>query len=240
MQNLQQIISSLTAIVMALQATLSGLPTGSQLAQVGSSFTSPSVVSVQTSSIGDTSNTETINSVSWQSGDIIVVIGGTENGGFQLNTPTATGLSFSLLSQTNSGNSNSYAKAYLWVATASGSGSGDISSTRGDSSSGRRFISAYVVRGSSGVGNTNTITNSSSRTITLTRSGNNSAVIGGLVDWNALSDTTVDPTPSSGGRVDLSYGDGASYGVFAFSWADQGSAGATNYGITNQTGTPKN
>jgi len=239
-QLISQTLSAVTSVLLAISSFAGLVPANTQLAQVGSYSVSPSIVSVQSSNISDTGNTETTASISWQSGDVIVVIGGVENGEFELNTPTGTGLNFSLLSQTNSGNSNLNTKVYLWTATASSNGSGTISSTRGDSGSGRRFITAYVIRGSGGIGNKNTITNSSSKTISLTRGGNNSIVIGGLVDWSALTDTIVNVTPSSGGTIDASFGDGASYGVFTFNWVDQGSAGTTSYGITNQTGTSKN
>lgn len=200
----------------------------------------PTVVDYSDSDEDDSLNTETTGSLSWQTGDIILVFGGTENGALTLNNPTATGLTFgSPEVELNLGNSDSLAKAYLWYTTAGSNGSGSISATRGDSVTGYRFIAAYVIRGSDGIGNTNTITNSSSKTISLTRGGDNSIVLTSLVDWNALTDTTVTTVPS-GGNQRLAYGNGANYGVFVLDWGDQGSAGTASYGITDQTGTSKN
>jgi hypothetical protein len=199
------------------------------------SSTAPTLISAQSSNYADTSNTETTSSISWQAGDLIVVVGSTEGGSIQLNTPTATGLSFSLVTSINVGDSNDTVN-YLWQATAGSSGSSAVSATRNDSFTGSRGITAFVYRGSDGIGNTNTLDNSTAKTISLTRNYPSSAVILTMADWNAVNDTTVNPSPSGGTQRVATFHSGHDT-TFVFDWPDRGVAGTASYGITNHTGT---
>lgn len=179
-------------------------------------------------------STETTGTVTWQAGDLIVVVGGTENGSITLSTPSATGLSFNLVTSVNAGDSNNTLN-YLWSATAASNGSSAVTST---CLQGMCGISVFVYRGSSGLGNYNTLSNSTNKVISLTRGSDKSAVVVSMWDWNAVNDTTVNSSPSGGTQRVAQWVNGKAT-AFVFDWGDQGTAGTQNYGITNHTGTVK-
>jgi len=196
----------------------------------------PSVEDYQQSNWTDTTgSSEVTGTLTWQAGDLIIVVGATAEGPATLGTPTATGLTFSLVQETNAGASNQDVRTYLWSATAAGSGSSAVTSTIGGGTN-TRGISAFVYRGSDGLGNNSTINNSSAKVISLTRSEDNSSVVVILADWNAVDDTTVSPSPGGGTQRVAQNVSGATTS-FIFNWGDQGTAGTTSYGITDHTGT---
>jgi len=194
----------------------------------------PTLSDYQTSNWADASNAaEATTSVTWTTGDLVVVVGMTETNSTVLDGPTVSGLSFSLVTTTNMANTT---KIYLWQATAASSGSGVISSTASDGSTSQRGLAAFVYSGSSGLGNNNSIVGSSAKTVSLTRSQNNSSVITTMGDWNAVNDTSVTPTPSGGTLRHADFVSGRAT-AFLLDWGDQGAAGTTSYGITDHTGT---
>lgn len=152
-----------------------------------------------------------------------------------MNTPTATGLTFSLVTSVGSGVAGD-SLAYLWSATAGSGGSGAVTATIGAGGNARRGIAAYVYSGSGGLGANNTIQGSTAKTISLTRTTANSAVVNVLVDWNAAPDVVVNPTPA-GGTMRKAEEAPANVTYFLTDWGDQGAAGTTSYGITDHTGT---
>ena len=201
---------------------------------ISTAASGPLLVDYQESDwITRTSASEATGVIIWQAGDLIVVVGGTEDAGYTINTPTATGLTFSLVTST-SGASN--ANTYLWRATAESNGSSVVMATV--SGGGAKGIGVFVYRGSSGLGNNNTLIGSTAKTINLTRSQDNSAVVLVMVDWNAVNDVIVTSVPSGGTQREVSYSSGA-HTVFVLDWGDQGLAGTTSYGITDHTGTVK-
>lgn len=181
-----------------------------------------------------TSASEVTGSITWSTGDLVLVFGGCENGSNTLNTPTATGLSFGLITSIDSGVGGN-SSVFLWSATAASGGSGTVTSTiNGGSAS--RGLAAYVFSGSGGLGGNATLSGSTAKTISLTRGNANSAVATMLADWNAISDTVVTSSPGSG-TVRQATESPAHATYFVTDWGDQGSPGVTSYGITNHTGT---
>jgi hypothetical protein len=64
-------------------------------------LTPPTLVDYNESSFTDTGlNDETTGSISWQTGDIVIVLGATADNAITLGTPTATGLTFALVDST--------------------------------------------------------------------------------------------------------------------------------------------
>lgn len=161
-------------------------------------------------------------------------MGATENGGASLATPTATGLTFSLINSINTGSSGNCA-VYLWTATAGSNGSSTLTSTV-NATSNQRGLAAYAFSGSDGLGTVATMVGSASKTTSLTRAYDNSAVINLMADWNAVSDTSVTATPVDGTVRQTGYFSGAAT-FFLSEWGDQGAAGTASYGIANHTGT---
>ncbi|MEN9913165.1 MAG: hypothetical protein RLY66_573 [Candidatus Parcubacteria bacterium] len=203
----------------------------------------PTLVDYQQSDWTDKiTGNEVTPTVTWQAGDLVVVLGATENNDTSaayLNTPTATGLAFSLVTSVNTtpvpGGDGT--PVYAWSAVAGSNGSGVVTSTSDGFAFQSRGISVFVYRGSGGIGATNILDNSTSKDISLTRGSDNSAVAVVMSDWNAVNDTTVTASPSSGGTQRVAQFVSGSNTSFVFSWTDQGTAGTTNYGITDHTGT---
>lgn len=202
-------------------------------------LTAPTLADYNQSTWTDTSATETTGSVSWQTGDIIVVMGSGENGaitgeGPALKRPTATGLTFATTTSTSYGDSTNTFNA-VWTATAGSSGSGTVTSVH-YGSGGASGIAVFVYRGSDGVGNA-----SSGDTVgtvrSLTRGSANSAVVVVIGDWNAGNDTTVNSSPAGGTQRVATFVSGRAT-FFLFDWGDQGAAGTTSYGISNFAPTP--
>ena len=199
--------------------------------------TAPTLSNFQSSNWGDITNSETTGTLSWSSGNVIVVMGVSEDSGRQINVPTATGLSFSLVLALNDGNGDSDTAVYLWSATAGSNGSSTVSATHNPSSSSSLVgIAAYAFSGSSGLGNTGTIDGSTAKVVSLTRANNNSAVITAMGDWAAVNDTSVNSSPA-GGTVRQAVNDPTHGSAFLVDWGDQGASGTTSYGITDHTGT---
>lgn len=204
-----------------------------------SAETPPTLSNFASSNWADSINgNEVTGTLTWSAGDFIVVVGVTENGSTLINTPTATGLSFSLITHLNN-NDGGNVGVYLWTATAASSGSSAITATNGDANVKARGIDAFAYSGSAGLGNTGSMIGDTPKVIPLTRANANSAVISVMGDWNAVNDTSVTSSPA-GGTVDTAVN--AVNGVevltsFVVDWGDQGAAGSDSYGITNHTGT---
>jgi hypothetical protein len=139
-------------------------------------------------------------------------------------------------------NTGSNCKIYAWTATAGSGGSGTISASATGGTMAN--IQAYQYSGSTGLGNATTpAVGTSTKTISLTRAGANSAVVWFAGDWAALS-TSGRATSPVGGTVDQATSDaGAGAGsqatMYAFHWDDQGGAGTTSYGVSGISGTNK-
>jgi hypothetical protein len=202
----------------------------------------PTVVSYGSSTFSDAGNTnEVVAGVSWQTGDIVLALGGVGNnaGANQLATPTVTGgtgtgLTFSLLASVNNNSAFDDAQVYVWSATAAGNGSGSIQSASSAGSSRRNGIGIFVFRGTDGLGTPVALDGSTAKTISLTRGGTNSHVVEILVDFNQVGDVVVDAAPS--GAVRFAEAEAGEADFFVLSWSDQGSTGTTAYGLTNHTG----
>lgn len=177
---------------------------------------------------------EATAAITFAAGDLVVVVGCTEDNGSTLATPTATGLLFSSVTSTNTG---SNCKAYLWTATAAGSGTSVVSSVLGGGGSPAAGLSAFVFTGSDGIGTPVTFAGSSALTQNLTRAQANSHVVLVMGDWAEVGDVTITVTPTGTSRVAVDVSSRACF--YVNSYGDQGSTGTTAYGISSFTGTPK-
>ena len=177
---------------------------------------------------------EVTSSISWNAGDWIIAVGGTEVNTATIAVPTASGLTFqtvqSLATASNCG-------VYVFAARATSDGSGAITADTVSGSNLAKGIAAIVVRDSSGIGAVATIDGSTAKTITLGTTAPDSTVISVMCDFAAVNDTTVDPTPSTNGTVRLANNAPALFSAFVTTWTSQGAVASTAYGITNHTGT---
>jgi hypothetical protein len=174
----------------------------------------------------------TAGSFTWVAGDRFFVLGLTEDDSHTLTLPTVTGLTFSQVVSVSSVNNS---RVYLWAATAGGSGSGTITSNASSASTAAGLV-AYQYRNCNGLGTPVQLLGSANKTISVTRGQDNSHILLGMVDWNAVNDVAVDPTPAGGTQRVARFETGQGT-FFGFDWGDQGATGTTSYGITNHTGT---
>jgi hypothetical protein len=175
-----------------------------------------------------TSATRVTGTLTWVSGDLIVVGGVTEdNTSATLGVPTATGLTFTQLTVTNTA---STCKLYIWTAKATADGSSTISSTISTSTK-MGGIHAWAYGGTGGTGAVANKVTGTGDTLSLTRLVPNSAVIWIGGDFGATNDVTVTSVPASGGTQREAATVAAHATMFAFDWTDQGAPGATSYGI---------
>lgn len=202
----------------------------------------PTLVNTYTSNWADASSaSESTTGVAWSAGDVIVVVQHAESGGNSggffhvLNPPTNANLTFDQLAlEVNDGDGNDcYVGAFAARAASTQTGQ-TITATHGGTTA-ARGMRVFVYSGSDGIGATNTIDNSTAKTISLTREGANSHAVAVLADWNAVNDTDVAATPT--GTVRNNNFVSGRNTAFCCSWGDQGAAGTTSYGITNHTGT---
>jgi hypothetical protein len=198
--------------------------------------TAPTQVATSTTGWNATTPKDTADTLTWETGDEIYVIGmDADAPNNTLGTPTATGLTFNVLSGFPIGGASN-AEVYAWKAVAGSGGSDAITGSRtaGSDDWGMRV---WQFRGSDGTGVIATLIDSA-HSLSLARGDDHSRVICGIADWSADADVTVTATPSSGGTVRDAVQTGgtgiATY--FTVDWTDQGSAGSTSYGVANATG----
>lgn len=176
----------------------------------------------------------TTASFTWLTGDVLYAIGTTEDNGTTMTTPVAVGLTFSLVSDTNTG---SNCRVYLWSATAASGSSGVIASTVSSINAGGLQVWQY--RGGDGAGTPVVLVGQTAKTYNLTRAGTDSHVIGGWGDWNQVNDVAVTPSPSTDGTILVSTALAGRADFFGADWINQGATGTTAYGMANHTGTVK-
>lgn len=123
--------------------------------------------------------TKATASVSWNSGDILVVLGGSE-GPDTLGVPTATGLTFA---SQKSNAAASTCGTQLATATAGSTSSATVNMSNSSSVNHWGF-GVWVWRSSTGVGNS-AEQHTATKTVALTLTGVNSAVMAGVFDFNA-------------------------------------------------------
>ena len=148
----------------------------------------PTLIQYAETSWSTTGTTKSTGTVTWQSGDILVVVIGTaDQANTAVNLPTATGLTFAAITGAAcTAASDCWANA--WSATAGSGGSSAVASPTMSSSSIPWGMAVWVWRGSNGIGNVGSSAAVANNNLTqsLIRSGTNSTVCGGLFDWNDL------------------------------------------------------
>lgn len=169
---------------------------------------------------------EVTASISWQSGDLIVVFGATEDSGVTFATPTATGLTFASVASVG-GASNAFVQC--WTATAGGTSSGAVTATlTGITNVKMRGLAAFVCRNHNGAGTPATLTGSANKVISLAVADTASVVLACFMDFNAAAVGTA-ATPTGTLRLAQNVAGRATGHVL--SWTDQ-AAGTRNYGYT--------
>lgn len=175
---------------------------------------------------------------SWAAGDEVFVFGFTGINADTQNTPTATGLTFSLV--TSYVNTGAEATIYLWRATAGSSGSSvTITSTRNHTNP--AAIAAYAV---SEVGSVSTLTgNGSESPYASVATPAGGAVLFGACGFSADVPATTPLTGSGTATERADTGDVTNYGVYIVDWLGTaegsftfGPTDYTNFGAVSQCG----
>lgn len=192
----------------------------------------PTLVSTtHSTNFGVSSTAKSTPAVSWNAGDLIVVTAITGDNTITLtNPPTATGLTFAILTGYPT-NTASRMKHYVWQATAGAGGSQAIAATASIADFGG--LSVRVWRNHNGVGAIGTPVQAQS--ITLTTTGANSAIDAAWSSWNqatgARTYLTTVATPTEDGYID-----NGTYGTSGwFYHPDAGAAGSKNVGLSAPT-----
>lgn len=177
---------------------------------------------------------ENSGTLTWNTGDRVLVVGFTEDQTLTLATPTATGLSFAALGTAITASNSCWAHA--WEATAAAPGSSTVSAAAGTGTgTGDRGIHAFAFGGCTGFARTNGAAINSTQTTSLTRSQANSFVVALLADWSASGVAGLAWTPAGQTQVQSANTAGAT--AFCAYWGDQGSTGTTSYGASGLSGT---
>lgn len=190
--------------------------------------TPPTLVSYTEVAYTGTGSTRSSASVSWNAGDVVAVICGTDGGFTNANpgVPTATGLTF--LSQKNNNAVNTCATRASAV-VAGGNGSSAVQVVLGDANEHWGF-SVFVYRGSDGIGNS-AEEHTTAKTVAQTNTAADSANVWGGFDFaaNAVTNNNITPTPTN---TDERNQDGAQYTAYVADLTDQTSAGSVSYGVS--------
>lgn len=195
----------------------------------------PTLTSQSSSTWTDTAiGADVTGTVTWNSGDRVLVLAITEDTANTQQLPTATGLTFTALGSALAVSSNCWAHA--WQATAGSGSSGTVSSNAADASSAMRGIWASAWGGCTGFVRTNA-QGTATDTLSLTRTQDNSAIAFIAGDWNAIGATSPGWVPAGFTQIQALAHTNVS--AFAAWWGDQGATGTTAYGPDGLTGTRK-
>lgn len=194
----------------------------------------PTLTSQATSTWTDlSSGNEVTASLSWGTGDRVLVVGYTEDAGLTLTTPTATGLTFTAIGSAQATANSCW--VHCWEATAASPSSGAITSSPSPASTQDRGIQAYAFGGCTGFVRTNGAAPSSTQTVSVTRTQANSLLVVLSADWSAAGVSGLGWTPAGQTQRQADTTTNATH--FAADWPDQGATGTTSYGTTGLGGT---
>jgi len=164
----------------------------------------------------------------WLTGDLVIAAAHVGGEATDLNTPTATGLTFGLEIETGDpGGSN--ADVYLWSAEAGSAGADNLTVST-SAGAGGFGIGGAVLRNHAGVGTAAELSDTT-QVINYTRTAAGSGVFYACADFDADPVAGVTLTPADGLPV-LIEEFGTSVTCYTGLWFDQGGAGSTNYGTS--------
>jgi hypothetical protein len=183
----------------------------------------PTLISYTETAWNATGTSKSSASISWQTGDVICVIAGSEAND-NLSVPTATGLTFA--SQKNNVAASTCGTRVS--AVVAGSNGSDAVTVTNPSSVSDWGFGVWVWRGSGGIGNSSE-QHTATLTVSLTPTAADSAIVWGAFDFAAAALQTITPTPSNTRQRVV---DSGSYTLYVADLLDQVSGGAVSYGIS--------
>ncbi len=203
----------------------------------------PTFVGEFESSSWQTSTTpKTSASITWLTNDVLVVVGVTGDSASTFNTPTATGLTFTLAQSIVVSNRCS---TWLWTAVAGAGGTQAVSLSTASNPNGDVWgMSVIQFRDSDGVGaSSKTNASSGAPSLAITTTVANSAILVVNGDWNATDGasrtwrTVNSITPTAGNGLELTYQRGSStYTSYVAYYDDAGTAASKTVGLSAPSG----
>jgi hypothetical protein len=176
-----------------------------------------------------------ITGVAWSAGDIIVIVGGTENAGTTLGNPTNANLTIGVPKASVTVGGGNEATCYVWASNAAASSqTAQTIAVTISNGLARGGIAVWVITGSP-TGVANAAANNTEAAFTVNTSAG-SVVVYGFFDWSA---NTTDQTLTTGSGTPterMDWGDGVNYGGYGGEWVGV-SAGSQSWGVTSYTGT---
>lgn len=176
---------------------------------------------------------ETTGTLNWNTGDLILCMGFSEDATLTISTPTATGLTFAALGTVQATAASCWAHA--WTATAATTSSSVVTGAIGAGGTGMRGIHALSFGNCTGFVRTNLGTQTSTKVVSITRTQANSLIVAQLADWSASGIAGLGWTPA--GQTQLQAANSVNATAFLAYWGDQGATGSTSYGATGISGT---
>lgn len=191
--------------------------------------TAPTLISYTEMSYSNAGASLVSASISWQIGDVVVVIVGTEGPGAE--TPAVSAITGLPWATQQSNSAGSTCITLLSAAVATNTSSSAITCTKTGSTITHWGFSVWVYRGSDGIGNS-VEGHTSAKTISLTPTAADSAIVWAGFDWgaNAVTNNNITPTPTN--TNERAQDTGANYTIYVADLTDQTSAGATSYGVS--------
>lgn len=175
----------------------------------------------------------------YQDGDVLAAIIAIANGASSPNYSVSGGSGFSYTTQRTGPSAATVGQAWirLFSAIVNGAQSFAPAFTRIAGNNGVQYGGDVLTfRGSDGIGATNVYTSATAVTApsgSFTTTGDNSAIVIGIADWNAVIGTrTYRTINGSAGTEVANFADGSTYGVHIGYWADAGAAGTVTVGMS--------
>jgi hypothetical protein len=196
--------------------------------------TEPTLVAYAETAWNTQGTSKSAAAISWQTGDLVVVEALTEDAIATVGVADQLGLTFT--AGGGVGTSGSTCWAGDWSATATDDRTSvQVAATCANGSTRSWGIGVWVYRDSDGVG-ARAADATTAKTVSLSRTGDHSHVVGVQGDYSAAATTGYSFTPTVGNDREATRDTGR-YTAYAADWADQGTAGSTSYGTTGETST---
>jgi len=186
-------------------------------------------------SVWNTAVNKTITGVSWTSGDVVVVVGGTASDTTTLATPTNANLTFALQASETTGVGNTECCAYVWTAVAVSTQSAQSIVSTGAGGSEFRGIAVWVFTPTAGetLGVGVSAAGKVESSLSLTVSAGSAVVYGGF-DWNASAAGKTGST-GSGTLTEQSDQNASNYTLWIGDWVTT-SSGTFGFGVSSYSG----
>jgi hypothetical protein len=193
------------------------------------------IAGVQTANWNQQTATQTSPSITVQVGDVVVLVGMSEDSTDTLYTPTNsnTAQTWTLKQSIVVA---SFGTTYVWTTTVTTAQSMTMTVTS-SSGSRRHGVSVFQFRGATGVGTTSKTNSTGAPSLGITTASSNSAVVVAWSDWAAIDVATRAYRTGAGAFTEQTavFVTGT-YSVYAGYHANAGTAGALTVGATAPTG----